>query len=76
MICRGSESKVVGNAEIMIKVIGSSFRPVIFHARSDSNGIAKVHLQVPHFQAGRAALLVRAMTGGEEIELRRAVMPG
>ena len=76
MICRGSEGKVVGNAEIMIKVIGSSFRPVIFHARSDSNGVAKIHLQLPHFQSGRAALLVRAMTGGEEIELRRAVMPG
>jgi hypothetical protein len=76
MLCSGSEGKVVSNAEIMIKVIGSSFRPVIFHARSDANGIAKFHLQLPHFQVGRAALLVRAMTGGEEIELRRAVVPG
>jgi hypothetical protein len=76
MVCRGTERKVVRDAQIMIKVLGSSFRPVIFHAKSDSNGLAKVHLQLPHFQAGRAALLVRAMSNGEEIELRRIVTPG
>ena len=76
MLCRGTGRKVVADAQIMIKVLGSSFRPVIFHAKSDANGIARVHLQLPHFQAGRAALLVRAMTDGEEIELRRAVTPG
>lgn len=76
MVCRGTERKVIKDAQIMIKVLGSSFRPVIFHARSDANGIAKVHLQLPQFQAGRAALLVRAMSNGEEIELRRVVTPG
>lgn len=76
MICRGTGRKVVADAQIMIKVLGSSFRPVIFHAKSDSNGLAKIHLQLPHFAAGRAALLVRAMSGGEEIELRRVVTPG
>ncbi|MFM9905638.1 MAG: hypothetical protein ACKVQJ_13830 [Pyrinomonadaceae bacterium] len=76
MICRGTDRKVIGNAEIMMKVLGSSFRPVIFHARSDVNGLAKVHMQLPHFEAGRAALLVRAIADGEEVELRRAVTPG
>lgn len=76
MICRGAERRVVGDAQIMIKVLGSAFRPVIFHARSDANGLARIHLQLPHFQAGRAALLVRAISGGEEIELRRVVTPG
>jgi hypothetical protein len=76
MVCRGTDRKVVRDAQIMIKVLGSTFRPVIFHARSDSNGLAKVHLQLPHFQAGRAALLVRAISSGEEIELRRIVTPG
>lgn len=76
MICRGTDRKVVGDAQIMIKVLGSSFRPVIFHAKSDKNGLAKVHLQVPNFQAGRAAVLIRAMADGEEVELRRIVTPG
>lgn len=76
MVCRGTARKVVPNAQIMVKVLGSTFRPVIFHAKTDSNGLAKVHLQVPHFNAGRAALLIRAVDMGEEIELRRIVLPG
>lgn len=76
MICRGTDNKVVADAQIMVKVLGSSFRPVIFHARSDANGLANVHLQLPKFSAGRAALLVRAIADGEEIELRRIVAPG
>jgi hypothetical protein len=73
LISRGSNRKVIANAQIMIKILGSSFRPVIFHARSDQNGLARVHLQVPQFGAGRAALLVRAIADGEEVELRRVV---
>lgn len=76
MICRGTDRKVVAGAQIMVKVLGSSFRPVIFHAKTDSNGLARVNLQLPQFQAGRAALLIRAITDGEEIELRRVVTPG
>jgi hypothetical protein len=76
MICRGTERKVVRDAQIMIKVLGSSFRPVIFHAKSDANGLARVHLQLPHFNAGRAALLIRAISSGEEVELRRVVTQG
>lgn len=76
MICRGTDRRVVPNAQIMVKVLGSSFRPVIFHAKTDSNGLARVHLQLPQFQAGRAALLIRAITDGEEVELRRVVTPG
>ena len=76
MICRGTERKVVSGAQIMIKVLGSSFRPVIFHARSDANGLATVHLQLPHFTAGRAAILIRALSGGEEVEFRRIITPG
>lgn len=76
MLCRGTDRKVVSEAQVMVKVLGSAFRPVIFHAKTDANGLARIHLQLPRFQAGRAALLVRAVTGGEEIELRRVVTPG
>lgn len=76
MVCRGTDRKVVRGAQVMIKVLGSSFRPLIFHAQTDMNGLAKVHLQLPHFHAGRAAVLVRAMSDGEEIEFRRVITPG
>jgi hypothetical protein len=73
MVCRGTARKVVSGAEIMIKIVGASFRPVIYHARSDANGLATLHIEIPLFQTGRAALLVRALNEGEEVELRRLV---
>lgn len=76
LVCRGSERKVVADAQTMVKILGTSFRPLIFHAKTDANGIAKINLQIPSFQSGRAALLIRVINGGEEIELRRAVRHG
>lgn len=76
MVTRGTQRKVISDAQVMVKIIGSSFRPMIFHARTDVNGIAKVNLQFPTFSEGRAALLVRASADGEEIELRRTVAHG
>jgi hypothetical protein len=76
IVCRGSERKVVHNAEIMIKIIGTNIRPLIFHAVTDHNGIAMVDVTFPSFSAGRAAFLVRAMNEGEEVELRRSIKHG
>ena len=73
---RGVRENAVSGAQIMVKVLGSSFRPLIFHAKTDSSGVATVHLQLPHFRQGRAALLVRAMNGGEQVELRRSITNG
>lgn len=76
MVSRGSSRKVVSGAEIMVKILGSSFRPVIFHALTDANGVATVNMQMPSFSTGRAAFLVRAISEGEEIELRRSIAHG
>ena len=73
MVCRGSQRKIVPHAQVMVKIIGSSFRPLIYHAETDSNGIARVDLDVPKFKSGRAAFLVRASSGGEATELRQQV---
>jgi hypothetical protein len=73
---RGNVEKGISEAQVMVKILGSSFRPLIFHAKTDSNGVATVHLQLPHFRSGRAAILVRAMSGSEEAELRRVVAHG
>jgi hypothetical protein len=73
LVHRGSEESGTGGAHVMVKVLGSTFRPLIFHAKTDSNGVAIVHLQLPHFKQGRAAVLVKAMSGGEEVELRRVI---
>ena len=76
MVCRGNGRKVVREAQIMVKVLGSSFKPLIFHARTDINGIARVNVQLPSFNSGRAVFLVRAISNGEEIESRRPIAHG
>jgi hypothetical protein len=76
MTWRGKREKGLSGAHILVKVLGSLFRPLIYHAKTDSNGVATVHLQLPHFKAGRAAVLVKAMSEGEETELWRVIQPG
>jgi len=76
IVRRGNAEEGLSGAHVLVKVIGSSFRPLIFHARTDSQGVAVVHLQLPHFKAGRAAILVKAMSDGEESELRRVITQG
>lgn len=76
LVRRGNSEEGLSGAHVLVKIIGSSFRPLIFHAKADSNGIATIHLQLPHFKSGRAAVLVKAMCEGEETELRRSILPG
>ncbi len=76
LVFRGSQNTGLGGVQVSVKVIGTSFRPLIFHARTDSNGIATVHLQLPNFKSGRAVVLIKAMSEGEETELRRIVKQG
>jgi hypothetical protein len=76
MVCRGTDRKVVRAAQVMVKVLGTSFRPLIFHASTDENGLASVNIHLPSFNAGRAALLARAVSDGEEVELRRPIIHG
>jgi len=70
---QGDSVKGLSGAQVMVKILGSSFRPLIFHAKTDDNGIATVHLQLPQFKYGRAALLIKAMNEGEEADLRRVI---
>jgi hypothetical protein len=72
-VYRGSSQNFIREAQVMVKVLGSSFRPLIFHARTNEQGIAVVHLQLPQFRSGRGAILVRAISEGEEAELRQIV---
>ncbi|MCB1024969.1 MAG: hypothetical protein KDB79_11290 [Acidobacteria bacterium] len=73
LVCRGEKEVEVENANVMIKVLGASFRPMIFHSKTDKHGVATVFVKLPMFRSGRAALLVRASTDNEETELRKVI---
>jgi hypothetical protein len=72
-VYRGAREQAASGAHVMIKVFGAAFRPLIFHAKTDVTGTANVHLQMPHFKGGRAAVFIKAMCDGDEAELRRAI---
>ena len=76
IVRRGKQETGLSGVQILVKIIGSAFRPLIFHAKTDSGGVATVHLQLPHFKAGRATVLIKAMSESEETELRRVVQQG
>lgn len=73
LVYRGARESGLNNAQVMIKVLGAAFRPLIFHGKTDAQGVAKIHLQMPLFKQGRAAILIKAMSEGEEVELRRTI---
>ena len=63
----------VAGAEITVKILGTTFRPSILSAYTDENGFAVVRAQLPRFNSGRAAIVIRALDGEEAAELRRMI---
>lgn len=76
-LSRGTDETrdAVSDATITLKILGTTFRPVISSARTDQDGIAIVFAALPRFTTGRAAILIRAICDGEEAEMRRIVHP-
>ena len=74
---RGAEGReAIAEAEVTVKILGSTFRPLIYSERTGANGVAFVRAELPHFKTGRAAILIRAVCGGYEAELRRIIQQG
>ena len=73
-VLRGLEgSDVIAGADVSIKVLGSSFKPLLFLSKTGPNGVATLRMQLPHFNTGRAAILVRANAEGHEAEMRQII---
>ena len=71
---RGDE-KPLPNASISIKILGTTFRPLIYSLKTESDGVASVATEIPQFSSGRAAVLVRAVVKDQAAELRRIIHP-
>jgi hypothetical protein len=75
MVMRGAfdEREIVRDANVIVKVLGTEFRPLILTSKTDADGVAVVHVWLPRFTRGRAAILVRATADGCSAELRRVI---
>jgi hypothetical protein len=60
-------------AQVTVKILGTTFRPLIQTTETDERGIAVVRAHLPSFKSGRAAIIVRAADGDDAVELRRVI---
>lgn len=63
----------VDEAAVTVKVLGTTFRPLILSTKTTGDGTAIVRALLPRFTSGRAAILIRARAGEQETELRRII---
>jgi hypothetical protein len=63
----------VGEANLTVKVLGTSFRPLIVTTTTDEHGVGVVRALLPRFNSGRAAIIIRAVAGDNTAELRRII---
>lgn len=71
----GDRWKPARKARIVVKTLGTSFRPTEILSTTNNEGIASIPVLLPAFKTGRAAILVRADVGGETAEVRRIILP-
>lgn len=71
----GEQEVPLQNVAVSIKILGTTFRPLIYSLKTERDGVATVATQIPEFNSGRAAVLVRAATKEQAAELRRIIHP-
>lgn len=69
------DEKPLANVAVSVKVLGTTFRPLIYTLKTESDGVASIATEIPHFTSGRAAVLVRAVARDQAAELRRIIHP-
>jgi hypothetical protein len=62
-------------ARVIVKVLGTTFRPTSTMATTNTQGTAAIPILLPSFETGRAAVLIQAHIDGETAELRRIILP-
>ena len=72
---KGDRDKPLASASVSIKILGTTFRPVLFTLKTEKDGVATVDAEIPEFTSGRAAVLVRAVARDQAAELRRIIHP-
>ena len=69
------DEKPLPNVIVSVKILGTTFRPLIYGLKTESDGVASLSTEIPEFTSGRAAVLVRAVTKDQAAELRRIIHP-
>ena len=60
-------------ASVVVKVIGTAFKPQVFPGRTDREGIASFNIVLPTFTAGSAAVVVQASSKYGDGEIKHLI---
>jgi len=71
----GGNETPLSSVAVSVKILGTTFRPLIYTLKTESDGVASVATEIPQFTSGRAAVLVRAVARDQAAELRRIIHP-
>ena len=71
----GGNERPLANMSVSVKILGTTFRPLIYTLKTESDGVASITTEIPQFTSGRAAVLVRAVAKDQAAELRRIIHP-
>lgn len=66
----------VVHAAVSVKILGTGFRPQIYSQTTGKQGEATVAAQIPDFNSGRAAVIIRVDAPGASSETRRVIYSG
>lgn len=71
----GKKEKPLSGVILSLKILGTAFRPKIFSAKTGRDGVGAISGQIPRFDSGRAAIVIRAVVDDRTAELRRVIHP-
>ena len=71
----GRRQKPLAGVSVSVKILGTTFRPIILTKKTENDGVVVVKADIPRFSTGRAAILIRAVEGADSVEIRRVVKP-
>lgn len=69
------DEKPMAAVAVSVKILGTTFRPLIYTLKTESDGVASLSTEIPQFTSGRAAVLIRAVAKDQAAEVRRIIHP-
>lgn len=71
----GGVAEPVAHAAVAVKILGTAFRPQLYSVTTNRHGVASVGAEIPKFNSGRAAIIIRVDAASASCETRRVIHP-
>jgi hypothetical protein len=69
------QARPLDHAAVSVKILGTAFRPQLYSVATNRHGVASIAAEIPKFNSGRAAVIIRVDAAGASCETRRVILP-